>query len=104
HPNVGQCLAGLAVVRQALGKKAEARDGFDEALAILRRNAPKGSPLLATTLRQSGDARLENKDAAGALPELQEAVALGERLLPAAHPQLKEFRESLAKCRAALAK
>ena len=106
HPNVAQCMSGLARTRQALGKTEEARRGFDGALAILRRVSPEGSPLLARVLWQSASARLDNKgeeDAAAALPELEEAVAMAEKFLKPEHPHLKEYRETLAKCEAALA-
>ena len=36
---------------------------------------------MARVLWRSGCARLDNKDAAGALPELAEAVAMAERIL-----------------------
>ena len=42
-------------------------------------------------------------DAAAALPELEEAVAMAEKFLPPEHPHLKKYRETLARCRAALA-
>jgi hypothetical protein len=43
------------------------------------------------------------EDAAPALPELEEAVAMAEKSLPPEHPHLNEYREMLAKCSAALA-
>jgi serine/threonine protein kinase/Tfp pilus assembly protein PilF len=96
-------LSNLARLQQGLGKAAEARAGWDEAIAMLRQGSPNGSPLLARVLWRSGSARLENKDAAAALPELEEAVAIGERVLPAEHPQLNEYRTTLANCKAAIA-
>jgi eukaryotic-like serine/threonine-protein kinase len=104
HPNGAQSLSGLACVRQALGKTAEARQGFDEALATLHRLSPKGSPLLARVLWRSANARLENKDAVAALPEFEEAVAIAEKFLKPDHPHVREYRESLAKCRDAIGK
>jgi tetratricopeptide (TPR) repeat protein len=104
HPNVAQSRAGLARAQQALGKTTDARQGFDEALASLRRTSPDGSPLLARILSQSGEARLQNQDAAAALPELEEAVAMAERSLPPDHPHLQEYRETLARGRAAIAR
>lgn len=105
HPSIATSLSNLARSQQALGHTAEARAGFDEAVAMLRQDSPGGSPLLARILWRSGSARLDNKDYATALTELQEAVSMGEKVLPppaADHPQLKEYRETLAKCTAAL--
>ncbi len=99
-------LSTLATVRQRLGKTAEARAGFDEAIALLRKGSPDGSALLARTLWRSGAARLENKgggDNAAALADLEEAVAMGEKVLPAENAHLKEYRETLARCKAAIA-
>ena len=49
-------------------------------------------------------ARLMNGDATSALPEREESVAMVEKFLPPEHPQLKEYRDTLAKCREALVK
>jgi serine/threonine protein kinase/tetratricopeptide (TPR) repeat protein len=103
HPNTAGFLGNLGSTHQGLGQTLEARTDFDRALSILRRGSPNGSPLLARLLWRSASARLENKDAATALPELEEAVTMAEKLLPPEHPQLKEYREMLAKCKAALA-
>jgi tetratricopeptide (TPR) repeat protein/tRNA A-37 threonylcarbamoyl transferase component Bud32 len=106
HADVATQLNSLARARQALGKTAEARQGFDEAVAMLRRLSPDGSPLLARVLWRSGSARFEDQvggGAAAALPELEEALTLAEKSLPPEDPQLDEYRETLAKCRAALA-
>jgi eukaryotic-like serine/threonine-protein kinase len=107
--DVATNLSALAHTREALGKTAEARQGFDQAIAMLRRLSRDGSALLARVLWRSGSARFENKggaDAAAALTELEEAVAMAEKFLPPGppeHPHLREYRETLAKCRAALA-
>jgi len=96
----------LAGVQQDLGETAQARAGWDEAIALLRKSSPNRSAQLARILWRSGTARLENKDLAAALTELEEAVAMAEKFLPppaADHPQLKEYRETLAKCKAAMA-
>jgi tetratricopeptide (TPR) repeat protein len=106
HPAVATCMLNLAATRQALGKSAEARQGFDDAVAMLRRCSPDGSSLLARMLWYSGRARFDSKvagDAAAALPELEEAVTMAEKFLSPEHPQLAEYRETLAKCRAASA-
>lgn len=102
HPTVLNGLSNLARVQNALGKTAEARAGWDEAIAVLRKNSPNGSALLARVLCRSGAARLENKDLAAAMAELEEAVAMAEKVLPADHPHLKEYRETLANCKAAM--
>jgi hypothetical protein len=97
----------LARTHQALGQTAEARQGFDEAVATLRRLSPEGSPLLARVLWLSASARLDNGGgggAAAALPELEESVAMAAKFLKPEHPHLKEYRETLAKCRDAVGK
>jgi tetratricopeptide (TPR) repeat protein len=96
-------LSDLAGVQQDLGKTAQARANWDEAVAMLRRGSPNGSAPLARVLWRSAIARLENMDNAAALEELEETVAMAEKVLPADHPQLREYRETLAKCKAAIA-
>ncbi len=100
---IARNLSDLAWTHQALGKTAEARQEFDEAVAMLRRLSPDGSASLARVLWRSGSARLDNKDAATALAELEESVPMAERFLPAESPSLKEYRATLAECRAAIA-
>jgi CRISPR/Cas system type I-B associated protein Csh2 (Cas7 group RAMP superfamily) len=73
---------------------------------MLRKSSPTppdGSALLARVLWRSATARLENKDNAAALQELEQAVAMAEKTLPAEHADLKRFRETLAKCKATMA-
>jgi serine/threonine protein kinase len=106
NEHVAACLNNLATVQQGLGKTADARAAWDEAIPMFRLNSPNGSPNLARVLWRSGSARLENKDFAAALAELEEAVFMGEKVLPppaAEHPHLKEYRETLAKCKEAMA-
>jgi serine/threonine protein kinase/tetratricopeptide (TPR) repeat protein len=103
HPDIADVLSNLARVQHERGKTVEAHADWDESIAILRKGAPDGSALLARVLWCSGSARLQDKEAAAALPELEEAVAMAEKILPPEHPQLKEYRETLAKCRAAQA-
>jgi serine/threonine protein kinase/tetratricopeptide (TPR) repeat protein len=102
HPQIATVLNNLARVQQGLGHTAEARAAWDEAIAMLRQGSPNGSANFARVLWRSGSARLENKDAAAALPELEEAAAMAEKLLKPEDPQLKEYRETLATCKAAL--
>jgi serine/threonine protein kinase/tetratricopeptide (TPR) repeat protein len=104
HPQIANCLSNLAYMQHGLGKAAEARTGWDEAIAMLRQGSPEGSALLARVLWRSGSARLENNDAVAALPELEEAAAMAWRFLPPDHPDLKRYRETLAKCRYSVAK
>jgi hypothetical protein len=64
-----------------MGKAVEARQGFDEALAILRKQSPGGSAVLARVLWRSATARMETKapaDLAAALRELDEAVSMAK--------------------------
>ncbi|MFN5944783.1 MAG: tetratricopeptide repeat protein, partial [Phycisphaerae bacterium] len=103
HPGITGVLNNLARVQQALGQTAEARVSWDEAIGMLRKNSPDGSATLARVLWRSGAARLENKDNAAALADLEEAVAMGEKFLKPDDKQLKEIRETLAKCKAAMA-
>jgi serine/threonine protein kinase/tetratricopeptide (TPR) repeat protein len=100
---VASCLSNLARVQHGLGKSADARAGWDEAIPMLRKNSPDGSANLARVLWRSGFARLEKKDYAAALSELEEAVAMAEKVLPADHAHLKDYRETLASCKAAMA-
>ena len=101
HLGVAMSLANLARVRHSLHKDAEARQSFDAAIAMLRRLPDGASPLLDILGRSAG-ARLDNKEHAAALPELEEAVAMAERMLPPASLRLKTYREALARCKAAL--
>jgi tetratricopeptide (TPR) repeat protein len=101
HVTVATNLSNLARARQALGKTDEARQCFDEAIAMLQRLTPEGSPLFARLLWRSGTARFENSDVTAAIPELQAAVAMAEKHLPPEHTELKEYRETLARCTAA---
>jgi serine/threonine protein kinase len=106
HSDIATGLNNLARVQHTLGRGAAARAAWDEAITILRTSTPDGSALLARLLWRSGSARLESKteaDAAAALPELEAAAAMAEKFLPADHPHLKEYRQTLAACKAALA-
>lgn len=57
---------------------------------------------LCDALWRSGRARLERDDAARALPELEEAVALAEKQLRAGSTRIAQYRATLALCKAAL--
>ncbi|MDX2148955.1 MAG: tetratricopeptide repeat protein [Planctomycetota bacterium] len=103
HMQIAIGLSNLARAQHGLGKTGEARGGWDEAIAIMRQRSPDGSSDLARLLWRSGTARLETKDFPAAQVELEDAVAMAEKILPADHPQLTEYRETLAKCKAALA-
>jgi serine/threonine protein kinase/tetratricopeptide (TPR) repeat protein len=101
HYDVAMALALLARAQHALGRTDEERASFAESIARQRRGAPTGSPTLANTLWRSGRARLEDGDATAALPELEEAVAIAERLLAPASTDLARYRETLDACRKA---
>ena len=103
NENIAAGLSRLANVQQALGKIPEARAGWDEAIPMLRKNSPNGSALRSRVLWRSGSTRLENKDATAALPELEEAAAMAEKFVKPEGKQLKEYRQTLAKCKAAVA-
>ncbi len=104
HRDVAVSLGRLARCLHALGRTDEERAAFEEMIAIERRRIPGGSLDLASALLSAGDARLEDKDAAGALTWLEEAAQLAERFYAPASPQLAKYRESLEACRAALAR
>lgn len=104
HMHIALGLSNLARVQHGLGRTAEARAGWDQAIAIVRQSSPDGSQDLARVLWRSGTARLENHDLAAALAELEEAVTMAEKVLPADHAHLREYQETLVKCRAAMAK
>jgi len=104
HPLTSLTSSRVARICQAMGRSDEARKWFDEWVAMERRMNPNGSPTVARALWRSANARLENKDAAGALPEYEEVVTMAEQKLPADHPFQKEYRDALAKCREALGK
>lgn len=99
HTSVAISLINLAQVYQRLGKAEQSRQEFDNAVGMRRRLTPTGSPDLASVLWRSGSARLDAQGAAAALPELEEALAMAESFLPPDHPQLKEYRDTLAKCK-----
>ena len=102
HIGVAICLANLARMQHRLQKHAAARDGFDAAVAMLRR-LPEGSGPLLDILGRSAAARLDTEDYAGALPELEEVVAMATEKLATTSPRLQAYRDNLARCRAALA-
>ena len=101
HVGVAISLANLARASHALRKDAQARQSFDAAIAMLRR-LPEGAAPLLDILGRSAAARLDTEDAVGALPELEEVVAMAEKRLGPASPRLKAYRETLARCKAAL--
>ena len=99
---LADALGTLAAVEYGLGKTAQARAHWDEAIAIIR-NSPSTTPtFVARLLWRSGSARLETKDPAAALPELEEAVTIAEKALPPDHPDLTKYRATLATCKATL--
>ncbi|MBK8913209.1 MAG: serine/threonine protein kinase [Phycisphaerales bacterium] len=104
HEKIADALSNLAAVQQGLGRSDQARANWDEAIRMLREGSPQGSANLARWLWRSGGARLENNDHAAALVELEEAVAMGEKFLGPEDRQLARYRETLAECRAAMAK
>jgi serine/threonine protein kinase/tetratricopeptide (TPR) repeat protein len=102
HSAVAISMCKLAHVRNALGRTAEARRGLDEAVAMMRRLTPAGSVRLAQALWYSGRAHLDDGDAAAALPELEEAVTIAAERLSAESPDLASYKDTLARCHAAL--
>lgn len=82
---------------------AEARQSLDEAVAMLRRLSSGGSSHLVNSLVQSGLARLDDGDAAAALPELEEALSMAEAILSPEASELDRCRAALVRCQKALA-
>ena len=76
-----EMLTVIGRVYQRLGLLDAARPLLDEALAIGRQLAPRGSVRLAQTLNDAGVLLRERGDHAGAGPLLEEALALRRRLL-----------------------
>ncbi len=103
HLGTAMSLFVLARAEAALGNAAAARLRFDETLAMERR-VPEAVGVLRETLWLSSCARGAAGDLVGALPELEEVVALGVRELDPDSPRLQEYREALQRCREALQK
>jgi serine/threonine protein kinase/tetratricopeptide (TPR) repeat protein len=101
HMGVAMSLANLARARHALHQHEQARQSFDAALAMLRR-LPDGAEPLVGTLWRSAHAHLDNNEGPAALAELEETVALAEKVLPVASPKLATYRAALAQCKAAV--
>ena len=101
HLGVALSLANLARARHSLHQDVQARQSFEAAIAMLRR-LPDGARPLLDILGRSAVARLDAKDAVGALPELEEVIAMAEKRLPPASPKLQTYRDALAKCKAAI--
>ena len=74
--------------------RAKAREAFDECIAMWKGLAPNGNAALAETLYRSGIARQETGDEVGAGKDLAEAVAVGEKVLPAGHKDLEKYRDA----------
>jgi len=104
HPQIvsGLCLLGRTLL--ALERHADAQPVFDEALAMDTRLRPEASAVRARLQWFAASTRLRCGEAAGALPDLEAAVAMAEQFLPVDSKDLAEYRASLADCRAALGK
>lgn len=103
HPEYAQTLVTLAGIHHSMGRTVEARQGFDQAISIVRKRSPSGSPLLARALWRSASARMDAKQPADlqvAQRELEESVAVATKHLRSDHPSLKEYSDTLAKCKA----
>ena len=104
HATIVSSLILLGRARLALNKPIDAQQPLDEALAMHARLQPGPSKVLARLHWFAAKTRLQNGEPARALPGLETAVAMAESLLPPDSPQLADYRATLAKCRAALAK
>jgi len=102
HFDVARSLVNHARSLDELGRKDEARREFEEAVAMERRRMPKGSADTASALYAAGSSLLANDDAQAALPLLEEAVSIGERVLDAQSGKLADYRARVTECRAKL--
>lgn len=87
----------------ALGNAAAARSRFDESITMARR-LPEAASALREALWLSACARGAANDLAGALPELEELVALATAEVDPSSQRLQEYRDALARCREGLSK
>ncbi len=96
HRDTARVVMSLAGVRHRTPeRRAEARAGFDEALAMWRRLSPEGSSGLAAALYRSGEARIDTGDEPGARADFAAALAVGEKVLPPANKELEKYRASV---------
>ncbi len=103
HPAVATCMSNLATARHSLGRSSEAESMFVAALEMRRRLGQADHPDVARDLFNLATVRKSMGRAADAEPLFAEALAMAGRVLPADHADLREYRESLAACRAATA-
>ena len=92
-------LAGALTMQE---RYAEAIRYADDAVAMGRRLLEPGHPAISRALWRAGSARLAAGDARGALPLLEECVGTAEAHESENIPRLKEYRETLARCRDAI--
>ena len=67
-----------------------------------RRLESQATPRLAYLLWKSSAALLSQGEPTMALPLIEEAMAIGERLLVSSHPHLAEYRRIREECRKAI--
>jgi serine/threonine protein kinase len=104
HFDTAQVLVRHARALDKIGRKDEARAEFTEAVAMHRRRTPDGGAELIVALHDAGASLLANDAPEAALPLLEEAVSMSERLLASTSPKLAQNRAKLAECRAKLAR
>jgi len=93
HRDVARVTMSLAGVRHRTPeRRAEARAGFDEGIAMWRRLSPDCSPSLAAALHRSGEARRDEGDAEGARADFAEALEIGTKVLPPGSKELEKYR------------
>jgi len=102
HWDIAQAFANHGRALRKLGRKDEARQAYDAAVAMHRRRTPGGSTDLASALNNSGSALLAMDEPAAALPLLEEALTMAERLYGAASPRLARYQKSVEECRTKL--
>ncbi len=101
HSAVAASLAYLGEVAEASGDRAAAGSYFERSLAMLR--AVSGAhPATAQALEKLGLFRLRGGDTSGALPLLEEAVAMLRAKVPPADRRLARAESGLGACLAAL--
>ncbi len=124
HPDLANPLMHLGAVHARAGEAEASRREFDRAIKILRRASPGGSSMMIAVLHESARARVDGGrdtgrpggaagawagaeptevEARAALSELEEATAIGEKLLRPDHPRLLRVRRDRDHCRKILA-
>ena len=100
HPRVEDLLHNLGSTRMMLNRPSDAEPLLVQALEMQRRlSSNSDSDETAKILSDLSHVRAQLGRAAEAIRMAEEALAMGERVLPADHPDLQSIRENLRLCR-----